>query len=310
MAVAITDGVFSTMDGIFNIDKERGVTSHDVVQRVRRLARQKHVGHAGTLDPAAEGVLLVCLGKATKVVEYLMDSPKRYCAQVTLGAVTDTGDADGKIIWRAEAVTVDRTQVEEALQAFRGRIKQVPPAYSALKRGGTPLYRLARRGLDFPREAREVEIYDLRLMAWEPPVAVIDVTCSRGTYVRALATDLGERLGCGAYLSRLVRLASGRFTLEDAVRMEALASAFAAGRASDYLYAPDEALLGTFAVVLGPESDRLVRHGSSIAIELASEAAPRHGDLCRAYGLQGDLLAVLRYDSASHLWQPDKVFVV
>ena len=298
------------MDGIFNIDKEKGQTSHAVVQAVRRLAKQQRVGHAGTLDPAAEGVLLVCLGKATKVVEYLMDSPKRYCAQVTLGVVTDSGDAEGQVLWRAPSVSVGRAEVEQAVQSFQGRIQQVPPMYSALKQQGQPLYRLARRGVEVPREAREVEIYRIDLLDWQSPVATIDLVCSRGTYVRALATDLGERLGTGAFLSHLVRLASGQFTLDDAVRLEQLGAAFAAGKAEDYLYPLDEALLGLPAVVLGEESERRVRNGQSVTLALdGRDRGAAAGDLCRAYSFEGEIVALLVFDAELGSWRPEKVLV-
>ena len=183
-------------DGILNLDKPRGPTSHDVVDRVRALTSVRRVGHAGTLDPMATGVLLVCIGRATRVTEYLMAGKKTYRARVRLGITTDTYDAEGRITASVDPVAVDRAQVEDALPRFRGEIAQVVPMYSAAKHKGTPLHRLARRGLDVEREPRPVEVFRLELTAWEPPECVLEVVCSPGTYVRALAHD-GRNDSCG-----------------------------------------------------------------------------------------------------------------
>jgi len=180
------------ISGILNLDKPAGMTSHDVVVHVRRLLGVRKVGHAGTLDPMATGVLLICLGQATRVAEYLMRSDKVYRAEIRLGVATDTHDAEGKVI-KTTQVTVGEGEVREALASFVGQIEQVPPMYSALKRQGVPLYKLARRGIVVERKPRTVKIHQIKLLDWSPPLVTIEVTCSPGTYIRALARDLGLR---------------------------------------------------------------------------------------------------------------------
>src|SRR3989304_4232722 len=169
------------MNGILNINKPPGMTSFAVVARVKRLWHEQRVGHAGTLDPLASGVLPVCLGQATRVIEYLMESRKTYRAEVELGVTTDTGDAAGRVIERRDASGVSRDMLQSALGGFRGQIEQTPPMFSALKYQGTPLYKLARAGISVERRSRIAEVYELELVAWDPPAATIEVTCSRGT---------------------------------------------------------------------------------------------------------------------------------
>ncbi|HHS97925.1 MAG TPA: tRNA pseudouridine(55) synthase TruB [Chloroflexi bacterium] len=286
------------MDGILNLNKPQGMTSHDVVDRVRAVARQRRVGHAGTLDPMATGVLLVCLGRATRLAEYLMASPKIYRARIRLGTATDTYDAEGRVV-EERPVRVDRQEVEAALERFRGRILQVPPMYSAIKHKGQPLYRLARQGITVEREPRPVEIYDLRLIRWEPPDLTVEVTCSPGTYIRSLAHDLGQALGCGAHLAGLVRLASGDFRLEDAIPLDELTPE----RLPEVLLPPDAALRRFPAFHLDEGAARAVRSGRAIA------GPPPDGEpLARAYGPDGSFLAVLEYRPDRRVWHPRKVF--
>ncbi|MBS1245788.1 MAG: tRNA pseudouridine 55 synthase, partial [Chloroflexi bacterium] len=178
------------MDGILVVNKPQWWTSHDVVGYIRRLTHQKRVGHAGTLDPMATGVLLVCLGRATRVAEYLMDSDKMYRAVVRLGVETDTYDAEGQVV-ATRPVNVDESDLRAALAHFVGAIDQVPPMYSALKRDGKPLYQLARQGIEVERKPRRITIYDIALREWQSPDATIDVRCSSGTYIRSLAHDIG-----------------------------------------------------------------------------------------------------------------------
>ena len=210
------------LSGILNVDKPPGMTSHDVVDAIRRVSGQRRVGHAGTLDPMATGVLLVCLGQGTRVAEYLMGGRKRYRASVVLGSTTDTYDAEGEVTSSGGLADFQRAEIETALAGFLGPIEQVPPIYSALKQGGEPLHRRARRGEVVEVRPRPVVIDEIRLLDWESPVVIFEVACSPGTYVRSLAHDLGQRLGSGAYLGSLVRLASGRFALEDATSLERL----------------------------------------------------------------------------------------
>jgi tRNA pseudouridine55 synthase len=288
------------ISGILNIDKPGGMTSHDVVAQVRRISGQRRVGHAGTLDPAATGVLVVCLGQATRVAEYLMASDKIYLAQICLGVSTDTHDAEGEVTATAE-VDVGEEEVRQALASFVGSIQQVPPMYSALKREGVPLYKLARQGLIVEREPRSVEIHDIELLDWNPPLLTIRVKCSPGTYVRALARDLGQKLGCGAHLQSLTRLASGHFTLEEAVSLDELAEAFAEGNWQRFSHPLDEALLDFEPVVVDAETEKRIRHGQQVE-------GPDSPGLRRAYSRTGELIAILRYDPQTGLWQPKKVF--
>jgi len=292
------------ISGILNIDKPQGCTSHDVVAKVRRLFGQKRVGHAGTLDPLATGVLLVCLGQATRVSEYLMRGRKVYRAAAHLGLSTDTYDAEGRVTATAPEVNVTLTQLEEALSAFVGRMEQMPPMYSALKHQGTPLYKLARQGKTVERKPRSVEIYDIKLSDWSSPVLTIEVACSPGTYLRSLAHDLGQRLGCGAHLSSLTRLASGHFTLDEAVGLDALSEAFATGQWAELIHPLDEALLDFEAITFGSQAERQIRFGQQVQGPRPSSPS----SLCRAYSTEGRLIALLQYDDETGLWQPKKVF--
>ncbi len=290
------------MDGILNLNKPRGLTSHDVVDRVRMVAGQRRVGHAGTLDPMATGVLLICLGRATRLAEYLMASPKTYRARVRLGITTDTGDAGGTAL-EEQPVEVGREAVEQALERFRGPILQVPPMYSALRSGGKRLYELAREGKVVERRPRPVEVYRIELVEWAPPELVLELDCSPGTYVRALARDLGEALGCGGHLSGLVRLASGDFRLEEAVRLEELTRE----RLPSLLLPLDTALRRWPALYLDEAAAQTVRSGRPVAAWLL-EPEGDVSSLARAYGPDGAFLAVMEYRPDQEVWHPRKVF--
>ncbi|MGQ9598224.1 MAG: tRNA pseudouridine(55) synthase TruB [Anaerolineae bacterium] len=294
------------LSGILNVDKPRGMTSHDVVDVIRRLAGQRRVGHAGTLDPMATGVLLVCLGQATRVAEYLMASPKRYRATIVFGAATDTFDAEGKIVSEGGRTDFAREEIEATLARFLGRIEQVPPMYSALKREGQTLHRLARQGKTVERSPRWVEISEIVVLAWTPPELIIEVACSPGTYLRSLAHDLGQRLGSGAHLAALVRLSSGRFTLGEAVSLERLEEAFGHGQETKYLIPMDEALLDWPALIVSMEEARRIAQGQ--AVHLNSPISVEERALCRSYGPDGQFLAIMTYDAKTNLWRPRKVF--
>ncbi len=286
------------MDGILVINKPPGWTSHDVVGRVRGLTHQKRVGHAGTLDPMATGVLLVCLGRATRVSEYLMASDKTYHAVMRLGVETDTYDADGQVV-ATQPVNVDESGLRGALLKFVGAIDQVPPMYSALKLAGKPLYKLARKGVEVRREARRVTIHSITLRVWESPDATIDVRCSPGTYIRSLAHDIGAVLGCGAHLIALTRLASGSFTIEDAVELKDLERAENLG---GLLRPTDAALQDLPAVTLDADLAQRVLMGHSIPLS-GWDGSP----LCRVYDASARLIAIMEYDSADQVLHPKKV---
>jgi tRNA pseudouridine55 synthase len=295
-----------SVDGILVINKPPGVTSHDVVARVRWLTHQRRVGHAGTLDPLATGVLVVCLGQATRMAEYATDGDKTYRAEIVLGAATDTYDADGRVTARAE-VQCSLADIRRALTGFLGHILQAPPAYSAIKQGGEPLYKAARAGLEVKTEARPVRIDGLRIVAYQAPVLALEVDCGKGTYIRSLAHDLGQRLGCGAHLSALVRLRSGRFSLADAITLDDLALAVQFDYLDRFLYPPDETVLDQPAVILGPERALGIRQGKGMAVAPAP-AGSGEPVLCRAYDLDGEFLALGCLDRQAGWWRPHKVF--
>ncbi len=205
------------MDGILNINKPSGKTSFSIVAQIRRLTGERRVGHAGTLDPEACGVLPVCLGQGTRVIEFLLNLSKVYRSEISLGVTTDTYDATGKIIQQADPSRISREQFETALGSFCGSISQTPPMYSALKYHGQRLYELARAGVTVSRESRQVKIYQLKLIDFKLPVVTIEVECGRGTYIRSLAHDLGKLLSCGAHLKSLIRSRYGPFDIADAV---------------------------------------------------------------------------------------------
>jgi tRNA pseudouridine55 synthase len=284
------------------------MTSHDVVARIRRLANQKRVGHAGTLDPAASGVLPILLGQATRVAEYLSDSGKAYRAMIRFGVVTDTYDAEGQVV-REASVELTREDIATALPEFLGELLQRPPIYSALKRGGQRLYALARAGESVTVEPRLVSIFSLEIVDWTPPTLTLDVECGKGTYIRSLAFDLGERLGPGAHLTALVRTRSGPFTLTDSVSIETLAQAFTTGAWPDYCFAPDEALLDWQAAILGEANEARVRYGQTLRISpmIPSSAPLETHQLMRVYSQDGRFLGILRWDAEG--WHPHKVLL-
>lgn len=289
--------------GILNLNKPPGPTSHDIVDRVRRASGVRRVGHAGTLDPAASGVLVVCLGQATRVIEYLMNSRKRYEARIRLGIATETGDAQGKVVRSIPEVNTTRSEVEEALTRFQGPVEQVPPMYSALKHEGKALYELARCGIEIERTPRVVEIYDLRLTEWTPPTFRLYVECSRGTYVRVLAADVGEALGTGAHLEQLVRVACGAYTLEDAVSLHHAEQTLSGGDWFQILHPLDEPLLDFDAFIVDQETELMIRHGQQV-----DGPDPSNGLFCRAYNTIGQFVALLQYRRELTAWQPRKVF--
>jgi len=291
----------NAISGVLVVDKPTGMTSHDVVQVIRRGTNIRRAGHTGTLDPRASGVLVVLIGPAVRLSEYVSASDKRYQAVITLGKTTDTYDEDGKVMSSSE-VNVTEERFDEELQKFVGEIEQVPPPYSAVKVKGRKAYDMARKGEEVELAPRIINVYSLELLEWAPPEVVIDVYCSSGTYVRSLAHDLGERLGCGATLTGLRRTKSGRFTLRDAVPLRTLTDAFTDGTWFKYLIPAAEALSDWPTLELTQEQQDAIRHGNRIPAE--SPSGPK------AIGVseQGELVALLELDAATSEWQPKKVF--
>ena len=287
------------MDGILNIHKPLHLTSHDVVARVRRVAGQKRVGHTGTLDPLATGVLVVCLGRATRLVEYVVGLPKRYEAIVRLGQSSTTYDAEGEITAeRPLPPDLTTAQLATALHPFTGAIEQRPPMYSAIKKNGQPLYKLARQGETIDIPPRPVTIYELAITHWEAPLLHLSVACSAGTYIRSLAHDLGEALGCGGHLVGLVRSAVGEFTLESAVHLEGLT----AENMGQHLLPPATAVghlpllaiddTAAQALLMGQAIPRASHHPTAELVRIATPTIPFVG------------LAT----AAGEVWRPKKMF--
>ena len=297
------------LEGILNINKAVGLSSHDVVYRVRRITGQRKVGHAGTLDPLASGVLLLCLGQATRLSSYLMSERKTYRATIHLGIETETYDREGRVV-AEQPVRVERFELEHVLAGLTGLVEQTPPMYSALKHEGTPLYKLARRGQTVELAPRRIEISRLGLLSWETPDLEIEVECSKGTYVRSLAHEIGRQLGCGGHLAALTRTVCGSFRLEDAVTLEQVAEAFAAGVGQSLLLPADTALLAFPALYLDQTASEDVAHGRRIDLRQRGRGQadlPPDARLARAYDAEGRLRALVKADEDGH-WRPYKVF--
>ncbi len=291
--------------GFLNINKPAGMTSHDVVAKVRRGLKIRKVGHAGTLDPLATGVLVVCLGGATRLSDYIMHGTKRYTARMHLGITTDTYDAEGAVMETRDPASIRREDVEQALYTFNGAFQQIPPMYSAIKQGGRKLYDLARAGQTVEREPRAVTITTLDILNWQPPHFTLDVECSAGTYIRSLAHDLGEALGVGAHLAGLTRTASGNFTLENAVELETLLTS---QDRETYLISPKVALAGWPSIQLDEVSIAHIQHGREIEFPVTYLPSPANPEnILFAYTSDGTLLAILE-QRANHL-HPRKVFL-
>ena len=285
--------------GFLNIDKPQGMTSHDVVSRIRRLAGLKRVGHAGTLDPLATGVLVVGLGRATRLIEYVMGRPKIYRTTVRLGQTTDSYDADGEIV-SERLVNVSDEQLEQALQQFRGEIEQIPPMFSAIKRNGQPLYKLARQGVTVERKARQVTISELVVEKREGDTVTLRIGCTTGTYIRSLAHDLGELLGCGGHVTMLRRLAVGDFSAETAPSLDILTPE----NIRSYLLPIDSGITHLQRYDLNSEEAKLLRFGKQIGLDSAE--IPPATQLLRAYHTDSFFGILERRGS---IWHPRKLFI-
>jgi tRNA pseudouridine55 synthase len=296
------DNIKNVVSGVLVVDKPTGMTSHDVVQVVRRGTGIRRAGHTGTLDPRASGVLVILLGPAVRLSEFVSASDKRYQATIRVGSSTDTYDSEGTITNHTSDIDVSEEQFNEILQQFTGEIEQVPPPYSAVKVKGRKAYELARRGEEVELKPRIINVYSLEVLEWDPPESVIDVYCSSGTYVRSLANDIGKALGTGAYLVGLRRTKSGRFTLRDAVPLRILREAFEAGDWYKNLIPAAEALADWPMVELDADQMEFVRHGHRIPAESGQTG------WARGVSEQGDLVALMEVDEDTLEWQPRKVF--
>lgn len=301
------------MRGFLNIDKPQGMTSFDVVRRIRRAARMKRVGHAGTLDPLATGVLPIAAGDATRLIDELMGARKRYRAEVLLGRETDTYDIDGQVIEERDASGVTPEAVHAALSAFTGAIMQTPPAYSALKRGGEPAYRAARRGEPHKLAPRPVVVYDLAVLSLthEDRVArlTLDIGCGQGFYVRSLAHDLGAALGTGGTIAALRRTQVGPFLAEDATPLDRAVVLLETGDVASLVQPLDAVLTHLPAVTLSEEEVVRMRQGLPMRLPAPlDDAGTAQSPQVRCYGPQGELVGLLRPHGDGGLWHPFRVF--
>lgn len=287
--------------GLLLLDKPVGITSNAALGRAKRIIGIRKAGHTGTLDPMASGLLVLCFGQATKVAAFLLDADKTYEAEVRLGVATDSADAEGEVIERRPVPVLDNDRIESALERFRGPIEQVPPMHSALKHDGRRLYELARRGEQVERPSRAVVIHQLDLIARDAETLRLKVTCSKGTYIRALARDLGEALACGAHLTALRRTRSAPFAIDDAIALDALES-LDRDEARKRLLAADRALEGLPEVHLDPASADRIRQGQRLA-----GLSERHRGRVRVYEPAG-FIGIGEMDGAGRL-RPVRLFL-
>lgn len=294
------------MDGLINIYKEKGFTSHDVVAKMRGILRMKKIGHTGTLDPDATGVLPVCVGKGTRLCSLLENHDKTYRAVLLLGMETDTQDVTGQIL-AEKPVCVTEEQVLEALPAFRGKIMQIPPMYSALKVNGKKLYEYAREGKVIEREARPVEIYELTVEKIELPRITMTVSCSKGTYIRTLCHDIGQALGCGGCMESLVRTRVGDFHLEQAITLKELEAKRDAGELDSCLVTVEQIFSGLPAVTTRKQYDVLIHNGNRVSGNML-ETVPQEKQV-RMYDSSGLFTGIYEWDPVKKDYKPLKMFL-
>ena len=292
------------MEGILNIYKEKGFTSHDVVAIVRGTLQTKKVGHTGTLDPDAEGVLPICVGKATKLADLIMDGRKSYRAVLRLGMTTTTEDASGEVL-ETKAVDFDEDKIRTAIGAFVGEIHQIPPMYSAIKINGKKLYELAREGKEIERKSRQVTIYAIHIRQFLPPDCVeFDVDCSKGTYIRTLCADIGAKLGCGGHMQSLLRTATGAFHLADAIKLGELKNCVAEGKLEDVMLSMEKALAEDYPIVqVSQRAERLLYNGGRIQSRFWEKAAPeiQEGMVVQVLDSKGKLVGLYTIQKEENL---------
>lgn len=267
------------MNGVLNIFKNKGMTSFDVVSRVRKIANEKKVGHTGTLDPEAEGVLPVCIGKATKIIDYIMDSEKGYSVKFKLGIKTTTYDLEGEIIEERDTSSLTEKEVEEAINSFKGEYSQVPPMFSALKKNGVRLYDLARKGIEIEREGRNIKIYNIENINIELPYVSMDVTCSKGTYIRSLCYDIGEKLNVFATMTELKRFKTSFFREDDSINIDDLNKE----NIKEHLISIEEALKNYPEIYLTKGYDKLIINGVRVADKRFTKSIVENDILYKVY---------------------------
>lgn len=301
------------MDGIINIYKEPGYTSFDVVAKLRGILKQKKIGHTGTLDPDARGVLPVCIGKATKLCEYLTGKDKVYQAVLHLGITTDTQDMSGTVL-KEQKPSVTEEEILTIIQGFTGRQMQVPPMYSALKVNGKKLCDLARAGIEVERKPREIEIFSIKVLSIEIPCITMEVHCSKGTYIRTLCHDIGNRAGCGGCMETLLRTETAGFSIEHSYRLKEVEEIVKGTdekgrRIEDILLSVDEALKDYPKIAAEPGMEKVLRNGGRFSLSdicLKEEETDR---LYRVYDASGMFVGLFHYDASKKIFKPEKMFL-
>ena len=297
-------------NGIINIYKEKGYTSHDVIAKMRGILKMKKIGHTGTLDPDATGVLPVCMGKGTKLVDLITDRDKTYEAVIKLGITTDTQDITGAVLKTSE-VTVEFEQIEKVIISYIGEYLQLPPMYSAIKVDGKKLYELARQGIEIERELRKVTIKDIRILGYskEEHEVTIVVDCGKGTYIRTLIHDIGETLGCGATMKSLIRTAVGNFKIEEALKLSELESLVREERVSDYIV-PVDSMFPTYDKInVDRDYHKLIYNGNAFAKEHTIQQATEVSEYVKVYDAEDEFIGIYRYDVDALLFKPVKMFL-
>lgn len=298
------------INGILNIYKEKGYTSHDVVAKLRKITGQKKIGHTGTLDPDAEGVLPVCLGRATKVCDMLTERDKTYETVLLLGKITDTQDISGTVLEERDAGSVTEEQVKECIRGFEGEYDQIPPMYSALKINGRKLYELAREGKTVERKSRRVTIHGIRILEIRLPRIRMEVSCSKGTYIRTLCQDIGERLGTGGCMESLVRTRSGRFGLNESHRLDEVEAFAGRDRLSEILIPLDTVFEDAQKASVSEKYFRKACNGNPLPAEgVLCESAPYQGRRYRIYAPAGYFIGIYRYHEKNRSFELEKMFL-
>jgi len=303
-------------EGVLPIHKPAGYTSHDIVAIVRRMLQERRIGHTGTLDPEVTGVLTLCVGRATRLVEILQELPKMYEAELTFGYATDTEDASGQITSQVEHVEITESQVEKELQRFIGPIEQIPPMYSAVKQDGKRLYELARKGLEVERKPRSVLIHNLDLLEFIPdssrPRIRFRVRCSKGTYIRTLCVDIGKALGYPSVMSQLIRTETSGITLDVCYRLDELSALKETGKLQHIFIPTDQAIQHLPAITIDSESAFKAMNGQTLTdlIEIPSPADASESPFqVRVYDSANRFIGVFYYDLSKHQLIPDKIFM-
>ena len=299
------------INGIMNIYKEAGFTSHDVVAKLRGIVKQKKIGHTGTLDPDAVGVLPVCFGSATKLCDMMTDKTKEYEAIMRLGVKTDTQDLSGRVLEECK-VCVSKEAVEAAIMHFVGGYEQIPPMYSALKVNGKKLYELARQGREVERQPRHVDILSINILEMNLPDVRFVVSCSKGTYIRTLCADIGDKLACGAAMAALKRTRVGSFKIEDAITLSKVQELAASGQCEDYVVAPDYIFMEYAGAVVKPEAENALANGNKLRlnqVEIKDNCYLKEGDLIPIYNGRKVFKAVYCFVKKENILKPYKMFL-